>query len=70
MTADAASSARQRSEERDLFRVKVNAARVVVVTDRKLGNQTPEWIKQLAEGRWPEHWRIGSGDPRDDSDSG
>ena len=41
-----------RSAQTGQFRAKVQAARLLLVTDRKQGKASPEWVKRLAaDGR-------------------
>lgn len=35
-------------------RLQVAAAKLVISADRKLGDQTPDWIERVAQGRPPE----------------
>ena len=45
-------SSKGRSVQDGQFRAKVQAARLRLVTDRKQGKQSPQWVKQLAnDGR-------------------
>ncbi|WP_142122249.1 hypothetical protein [Arthrobacter sp. SLBN-122] len=46
--AHAATDVASEAQDEDTRAIQIAAAQLRLVTDRRLGKQTPEWVKQLA----------------------